>query len=761
MVNSDSEVEVPDVTLPDDWSTVVQRTAASPTLSHYDNCEVLERSLKSSIAEEYRVQLLQSVVDEYYYRGGMWMEDDMAMAESADGGGNSAPTTRRTEGTDYSGTNNQEQGVDEADFVKTDGYYIYFLNGKNLEIFGVPEFGELTHLSTTLIEGQPQAMMLDADRLVVISTVSTWNLPETDPLSQAMGWDGGYGSWRTTSLTKFTVLDITNRSSPEEGKELYLEGYYMTAREVNATVRTVTHTWLDIPGMSSWLDLPSGYWDLDYDDPIRREIREKVAYQTMLDNVEALESMALEDLLPKVYERVNGELLTHTMSDDECADFAAPEDGFNRGFNSIFTFDLSTENLDFQADHIVGNYPMVYASQDVLILTENAWDWWWFWGNDGMTEATNIHSFDISNPGDTLYTGSGRVNGTVLNQFSVSEYEGIVRIATTSGQWARWWMENPEPMSSSVVTFTRSVDTSTDQQILVEVGRVDDIAPEERIWSARFDGDRCYLVTFRQIDPLWVIDMSDHTNPTILGELEIPGVSTYIHPLSRDHLLTIGMGPGEDGIGLDWSSTRLSLFNISDPSAPAIDDTLTLIPVTDPSDNAWVWSYSEASYEHKAFQYWAPKDLLAIPLSTYRYNSWTDSNGGYHWSYQYVSKLILVNVSEETGNLSVHGTVDHSDLYDRGDNTNWWNEYNIRRSIFMGDYVYALSSSGVTSTNLTTMEQSASIELAYTNPYQSYYVHDESTSTDSVEGESTSSSDGGEGQSTESAESSDNNPNQA
>ena len=761
MVNSDSEVEVPDVTLPDDWSTVVQRTAASPTLSHYDNCEVLERSLKSSIAEEYRVQLLQSVVDEYYYRGGMWMEDDMVMAESADGGGNSAPTTRRTEGTDYSGTNNQEQGVDEADFVKTDGYYIYFLNGKNLEIFGVPEFGELAHLSTTPIEGQPQAMMLDADRLVVISTVSTWNLPETDPLSQAMGWDGGYGSWRTTSLTKFTVLDITNRSSPEEGKELYLEGYYMTAREVNATVRTVTHTWLDIPGMSSWLDLPSGYWDLDYDDPIRREIREKVAYQTMLDNVEALESMALEDLLPKVYERVNGELLTHTMSDDECADFAAPEDGFNRGFNSIFTFDLSTENLDFQADHIVGNYPMVYASQDVLILTENAWDWWWFWGNDGMTEATNIHSFDISNPGDTLYTGSGRVNGTVLNQFSVSEYEGIVRIATTSGQWARWWMENPEPMSSSVVTFTRSVDTSTDQQILVEVGRVDDIAPEERIWSARFDGDRCYLVTFRQIDPLWVIDMSDHTNPTILGELEIPGVSTYIHPLSRDHLLTIGMGPGEDGIGLDWSSTRLSLFNISDPSAPAVDDTLTLIPVTDPSDNAWVWSYSEASYEHKAFQYWAPKDLLAIPLSTYRYNSWTDSNGGYHWSYQYVSKLILVNVSEETGNLSVHGTVDHSDLYDRGDNTNWWNEYNIRRSIFMGDYVYALSSSGVTSTNLTTMEQSASIELAYTNPYQSYYVHDESTSTDSVEGESTSSSDGGEGQSTESTESSGSSPNQA
>ena len=174
----DSEVEIPDVTLPDDWSTVVQRSAASPQLSQYADCEDLETSLKYSIAEEYRIQLLQAVEEEYYYGGGMWAEDDMAMAEGAesDSSTSSAPTTKRQEGTDFSGTNNQEQGVDEADFVKTDGYFIYFLNGNNLEIFGVPEFGELTHLSTTRIEGTPQAMMLDGDRLVVISTVSSWNI---------------------------------------------------------------------------------------------------------------------------------------------------------------------------------------------------------------------------------------------------------------------------------------------------------------------------------------------------------------------------------------------------------------------------------------------------------------------------------------------------------------------------------------------------------------------------------------------------------
>jgi uncharacterized secreted protein with C-terminal beta-propeller domain len=274
-------------------------------------------------------------------------------------------------------------------------------------------------------------------------------------------------------------------------------------------------------------------------------------------------------------------------------------------------------------------------------------------------------------------------------------------------------------MSSSVVTFVRGVDVETDRQILVEVGRVDNIAPEERIWSARFDGDRCYLVTFRQIDPLWVIDMSDETNPTILGELEIPGVSTYIHPLSRDHLLTIGMGPGEDGLGLDWSNTRLSLFNISDPTAPSVDDVLSLSPVANPYDSGWTWSYSEASYEHKAFQYWAPKGMLAVPLSTYNYDSWYDENGRYSYAYNYVSKLVIVNISEDSGNMSVHGTVDHSDFYN-GDQTNsYYNNYNIRRSIFMGDFIYAISAQGVTATNLTTMEVSASVGIEYEE--QCYY----------------------------------------
>ena len=304
------------------------------------------------------------------------------------------------------------------------------------------------------------------------------------------------------------------------------------------------------------------------------------------------------------------------------------------------------------------------------------------------------------------------MNGTVLDQFSLSEHEGVVRVATTTGQWGRWWMENPEPMVSHVVTLERAADLETGDQILRQIGHVGGLAEGERIWSARFTEDMAYLVTFEQIDPLWTIDLSDPTDPTVLGELEVPGVSTYIHPLNDGMLLTIGLAPANaDGTGLDWSTTRIQTFDVSDPTAPTQTDHLDLAPVLDASDGGWSWGWSEATYEHKAFQYWAPKGLLAVPLSTYRYTSWTDASGDYQWNYEYVSKLMLVEVNETSGTLSSYGTVDHSLFYD-GDDERWWGgETQVRRSIFMGNFVVALSAGGVTATNLTTLNLSDSVEL--------------------------------------------------
>ena len=699
------------------------RALGSPQLQIFQDCMSLEETLKASIEEEARTSLMQAV-DEVYYYGGMWMEDDVVMmdgdtAESSSGGANSA--TPRQEGVDYSGTNNQEQGVDEADFVKTDGYHIFFLDNGVLHILDVPEFGELTLSSTTTVEGNPVAMMLDGDNLVVISTVSSWNIPREDPLSEAMGWGGEWNGWRTSTLTKFTVYDVSDSSEPEVARELYIEGYYMTAREVDGTVRTVTHTWMDIPGLKTWLEYPDNYWDYDYDHPRRYTMRLEAAAAAINHNSEVMSSISLADILPQVHERIGEQIVTHHMSEDECSDFAAPEAAYNRGFTSIFTIDLVAESLSFEADHIVGNWPLVYASEDALIITENAWDWWWFWNNDELNEATNIHTFDISQAGSTIYTGSGRVDGTINDQFSLSEYEGVVRVATTTGQWGRWWMEEPEPMESHVVTFELEADAKTGDTQLVEQGRVDGIAYNETIWSTRFVGERAYIVTFQNMDPLWTIDLSNPENPRIMGELEVPGVSTYIHPLSDNAILTIGLGPADEetGLGLDWSHTRLSLFDVTNFSDPQLGDVLSLTPVIDPEDG-WTWAWSEATWEHKAFQYWAPKGMLAIPINTYRYDYWYDSDDKYHYEYQWVSKLIIVNITEDS--LEIHGEIDHSGFYDDS-GQRWWDSYNIRRSIFMGDYVYAISHGGVTATNLDTMEETASVELPTPDPY--YYYEDD------------------------------------
>ena len=725
-LNVTENVEVPDVVLPDDWSSITARTVASPQLFAYDDCEELEQSLKQSIEEEYRIQLLQAVSNPYFYGFG-WAEDtemmadDGAVAEGANSAQTRTGTPTRVEGEDFSGTNNQEAGVDEADFLKTDGYHIYYLQENHLHILGVPEFGEIEAVSNVSLSGTPVAMMLDGDQLVVISRMSPWGIQPNHPVVEAMGWDGDYNTWRTSSLTKFTVFDITNRSQPDIERELFIEGSYITAREVNATVRTVTHASMDLRGLQSWLEFPTGYWNLEQDDPLQLEIREKLAYETMVRNSQALDDLTLADLIPQVYEYSDGEVNVHLMTDNACREFVAPEDGMNRGISSIFSLDLSSADFDYEVDHIVGPYPQVYASADVLVLAETAFNSWWFWGNDDGEEMTNLHTFDISAPDATLYTGSGRVAGTVLNQFSLSEHEGILRVATTTGQWNRWWMEDPEPMSSQLVTLVRSMDADTQEQRLVEAGKVDGIAPGERIWSARFDGDRAYIVTFEQIDPLWVIDVSDETNPTILGELKVPGVSTYIHPLSRDHLLTIGLAPAnEDGTGLDWSGTQISLFDIAEPTDPQQADALRLSPVPTDQANMWMWSWSEASYESKAFQYWAPKSMLAVPLSTYRFVESTP----YSWDYEYISKLMLVEVNETNGSLSIYGEVDHSSLFQSQGERSWWDNRDIRRSIFMGDFVYAISSAGITATNLTTLEESDRVNFPQSTAYDRY-AHDD------------------------------------
>ena len=701
---------------------LAERQRTTPQLVGYDSCGTMEADLKENIREEMLVDL-GTYHYSYWWRNGddVFLEvDEMAM----DGGATpqaSGGDEKRVEGEDYSGTNNQEQGVDEGDFVKTDGHYIYMLNGQKLEILGVPEFGQLTYESNLTLEGSPIEMLMANDWLVVFSSVYAYNLPE-GPMRDLLVTDEENYWWRTTSLTKISVIDLSDRKAPMVVREVYLEGWYKTAREVEGTVRMVSYGYMDTPGLyySPYYFMPENYWELDeadYEAAWNASIEATIAH-----NEEVIAGFTLVDLVPQVYEKMpDGAILIHKYTANECADFVIAEDGTSYGFTSILTMDLFGDTFDYEADHIMSNWAEVYASTDMLIIAEQAQNWWWFWRNNAFDEATNIHSFDIGTPGKTTYMGSGRIYGTVLDQFALSEYKGFVRVATTTGQWNRWWMEDSEQTGpENHIWVLAPATTQEDEGYLAQMGHLGGIAIGERIWSSRFVGEKAYLVTFRNIDPLWTIDISDPLKPQIMGELEVPGVSTYIHPMDDDHLLTIGIGPNAEGDNLDWRITQVSQFDVTDFTDPQLLNALPLTPVVDDETKVWTWSYSEATYEHKAFQYWAPKELLAIPLSTYRYYYDYDEERGYdRYHYEYVSKLMLIKAvpGEE---LTVYGEVDQSDLYDDDDrlwNYNWG--YNIRRSIFMGDYIYAIGAAGVTVHNLDTLELQVAMPL---DPgYEDYY----------------------------------------
>jgi len=270
-------------------------------------------------------------------------------------------------------------------------------------------------------------------------------------------------------------------------------------------------------------------------------------------------------------------------------------------------------------------------------------------------------------------------------------------------------MEDPEPMVSHVFILGLNAE-ETEYEV---IGHVGGIAEDEQIWSARFMGDKAYLVTFRNIDPLWTIDLSDPTNPRVIGELEVPGVSTYIHPIGDDHLLTIGIAGDEDG--LEWGVTQISIFDVSDFSNPVLESSLRLTPVLE-NEYDWSYSYSEATYEHKAFQYWEADGLLAIPMSTQRYYSdieEIDNRLYYSSGYEYVSKLMLIN-AKPGENLTIYDEIDHSSFYNSSYS---WDSPDVRRSIFMdgGEYIYAISEKGVTAHNVDTMERTGFVELPSDN----------------------------------------------
>jgi len=550
----------------------------------------------------------------------------------------------------FSRTNNQVASVDEADIVKTDGKYVYFAMNGALQI---AEAMNPRMLSVTELPGSVREVFVEGDRAVVYLSSRGARRPCTYGYDCAFTGDG-------TSTTA-VVLDVKDRAHPRIVRELAFSGSLMAARRVGNMVHTVV-----ADGDSEGPAYPTWPRDLGTCGSPEATVRKKFD-RLRAQNEATIRSSATT--FPTVRDGATvtplcGALL-RTRIDD------------GRAFTTVASFDLTKDNEPLATTTIESRPGAVFASERGLYMavthqrhprTEPGKSGWYSF-HSTVDEVSEVHHFRIGErAAETKYVGSGVVPGHVLNQFAMDEWYGYLRVATTKGRV-------PDPKAESAVSVLASDGSGN----LVRVGAVEHLAPGEDIRSVRFDDDRAYVVTFKKTDPLFVLDLAKPDRPSVLGELKIPGFSTYMHRIDRDHLLSIGFDAKDQGDFAFFDGVILQIFDVKDPARPALLHKEKI---------GTRGSSSEAATNHLAFNYFAEKGLLAVPITVCEGGA-DGVNGTFSFGGLYVYDVDL-----EKG-FSRLGGIDHARHEDarEGSCQRWWSDAGstVKRSIFLDDLVYSIS----------------------------------------------------------------------
>lgn len=323
---------------------------------------------------------------------------------------------------------------------------------------------------------------------------------------------------------------------------------------------------------------------------------------------------------------------------------------------------------------LLGSSSTIYCSADYFYLTT------------GGYQETGVHKIKLDN-GKIEGVADGSVPGWVLNQFSMDESNGYFRIATTTGH--AWGVGSSK---NNVYVL--------DPEMKV-VGRLEDLAPGEQIYSARFMGNRLYLVTFKKVDPLFVIDLSEPTAPRVLGKLKIPGYSNYLHPYDENHVIGLGKEAvdSEQGSFAWYQGVKLSLFDVTNVSAPV---EVAKLEIGDRGTD------SPALYDHKAFLFSKEKNLLVIPILEAKVNSASveaNTYGDYVYQGAYVFQI-------DANGITLSGRISHL----QGDEllkSGYWfdSDYSVYRSLYIGDNLYTISGRMVKINSLGDLSELKTIAL--------------------------------------------------
>ena len=560
--------------------------------------------------------------------------EEAAVAAEADV---AAASTSSQSAPSFTGTNVQVAGVDEADLVKTDGFYIYSLldDRSRLRIVEVQD-GAMNLQSTLDVGFEPREMLLHEDTLLLVAS-----------------------EWRVGAVTRIVQVDISDRRSPEVIADLSLDGLYNGSRLSGGVARVV---------------ITSNPVGIEWERPRGSGLR---AEQEAIEaNRELVSNSTLGNWLPAyvLADLDGGDPEWGQLVD--CSNVLAP--GMFSGLNtlSIVMFDLSAGITEWTTASVVAEGDTIYATADSVYVATSQWvDWRVLSEDDVRSEsrgyATLIHKFDTSRTGRPVYEASGEVEGFLLNQFSMDEYEGDLRVAATSSpSW--WWSEDSE----SHVTVLRP-----DGELLEEIGSVWGLGEGERIFSVRFMGPDAYVVTFRQVDPLYALDLSDPSNPEVLGQLKIPGFSSYLHPVGDDLLLGVGQDASLEG---RVEGLQISLFDVSDPTDPI--RVAQLLPLEE-DDREMYYSWSPVQSDHRAFLFF--EDRAYIPYQAY----WWDDDDP-----SYVQDAGVAAVEVRSADLFLEELLrPFEDGPVREDDPVWNRAYRAvpQRVIVIDDWLYSVTSFGI------------------------------------------------------------------
>lgn len=525
----------------------------------------------------------------------------------------------------HSTTNNQVEGVDEADIVKTDGKFIYSLLGNEKVIITDIQNPLEMKVAAEMKIGEdyyPSQLFIDGDTLIVLGE-------KYEPYNDQLSEKSFIGRVARNSMTTIQMYDVSNRENPTFMREIASEGYMNGARKAGNTLYVITN---------------------------------------VHPNIWRLEDIKNNDLRPRTYDSAEGD----TSKFMDYQDISILPGAMGATYSVITAVDIaSPKESKVVTKGYLGASEQLYMSAENLYLTATLYNE--SSTSDGISDSTafrswqgNTELFKFSLNGVNVdFIASTEVKGTLLNQFSMDEYDNHFRVVTTEGNM--WDEKNPS--KNHLFVYDENLNMT---------GSVEGLAKGERIYSARFMGDKAYMVTFRETDPLFVIDVADPKAPKVLGELKIPGFSNYLHPLDEHHLIGFGYetsarkNPDGGEPIIEMQGMKISLFDVSDFANPKEKDTEII---------GGQGTSSSIQYDHKALFTHKASNTYGFPISVY------EAGTRLHDVQFQSSGALIYEITAESG-IQLKG-----DLLTKKTQGQQYEAYEkeIQRILYSGDIVYTVS----------------------------------------------------------------------